>query len=96
MRHRFISISQRCENLLTYSDFSSGETNSQDISKMKKILQKAINNELTEKQKYCVYEYYLTGRNMKDIAKDLNVNPSTVTRHIQKARQRLKRVAKYY
>ncbi len=63
---------------------------------MKKILQNAIANELTDKQRYCICEYYLNGRNMKDIADDLCVNPSTVTRHIQGAKRRLKRVAKYY
>lgn len=96
MRHRVISITDKNENLLAYSDFSSGETNSCDISKMKTILQKAIANELTEKQRYCVCEHYFGGRSMKSIASELNVNPSTVTRHIQSAKRRLKRVARYY
>ncbi len=96
MRHKLISITDKNVNLITYSDFSSDNTNDKDISKMKKILHKAIKNELTEKQRYCVCEYYLQGRSMKSIASELQVNPSTVTRHIQSAKRRLKNVARYY
>ncbi|MDD6847960.1 MAG: sigma factor-like helix-turn-helix DNA-binding protein [Oscillospiraceae bacterium] len=96
MRHRLISITEKNQHLITYSDFDSYETNDRDISKMKKILHKAIECELTDKQKYCVCQYYYNGRSMKSIASELQVNPSTVTRHIQNARRRLKRVAQYY
>ncbi len=96
MRHKLISITDKNINFITYSDFSSENTNDKDISKMKKILYKAIKNELTEKQRYCVCEYYLQGRSMKSIALELKVNPSTVTRHIQSAKRRLKNVARYY
>lgn len=96
MRHRLISITEKNENLITYSDFSSDSTNDKDIFKMKKILHKAIKDELTDKQRYCVCQYYLQGRSMKSIASELHVNPSTVTRHIQSAKRRLRNVAKYY
>jgi RNA polymerase sigma factor (sigma-70 family) len=96
MRHKVLSINENNSHLITYSDFSSDETNDRDISKMKKILHKAINDELTDKQRYCVCQYYLQGRSMKSIASELQVNPSTVTRHIQNAKRRLKKVAKYY
>lgn len=96
MRHKIVSISEDSLNFITYSDFNSSETNDSERSRMKKILQKAILDELTDKQRYCLCEYFLNGRNMKSIADDLNVNPSTVTRHIQSAMRRLKRVTKYY
>ena len=63
---------------------------------MKKIMKKAIKNELTPKQRYCLCEHFLKGRSMKSIARELDLNPSTVTRHIQNALSRLQRVAKYY
>lgn len=96
MRHRVVSLSDKGHNFLTYSDLNIQGTNSEDISKMKKILQKAIVNELTERQRYCICEFYLSNRSVKSIAAELNVNSSTVSRHIKKARLRLQRVAKYY
>lgn len=96
MRHKKISITERNTHLLYYNDFEDSEDNSREVERMKKILHKAISGELTDKQRYCICEYYLNGRSMKKIATDLNVNPSTVTRHIQSAKRRLRRVAQYY
>lgn len=96
MRHKLVSISEKSLNVLAYSDFSGSETNDSERSRMKRILQKAILDELTDRQRYCICEYYIGGRCMKDIADELGVNPSTVTRHIQSAMRRLKRVARYY
>ena len=96
MRHKKISITERNSHMLCYNDFEDVEDNSREVERMKKILHKAISGELTDKQRYCLCEYYLNGRSMKNIATDLNVNPSTVTRHIQNAKRRLRRVASYY
>lgn len=96
MRHKRVSITEKNAHLLSYSDFDYSETNDRDIAKMKEILRKALANELTDKQRYCINEYYYNGRSMKSIASQLKVNPSTVTRHIQNAKKRLQRVAKYY
>ncbi len=87
------------ENFLTkavYSEFRSGDTNKEEIGRMRRILSRAIASELTEPQRYCLTEYYLSGRKMKDIASQLGVNPSTVTRHISKAKEKLQRIAAYY
>lgn len=96
MQHRLIPITENNSNRISFFGYETGGTNGRDISKMKKILQMAINNELTNKQRYCVCQYYFQGKSMKHIATELNVNPSTVTRHIQKAKEKLKRVAQYY
>ena len=75
---------------------SSGETNVQEKARMKNILKKAIQNELTDNQRICIVEYYLGGKKMKDIADMLSLHPSTVTRHIRKAREKLRHIASYY
>lgn len=64
--------------------------------KMLKVLVKAIDGELTPRQKQCLTMYY--GKNMRivDISRELNVYPSTVSRHIKKARSRLKIIIGYY
>ena len=64
--------------------------------KMLKVLVKAIDGELTSRQKQCLIMYY--GKNMRivDISRELNVYPSTVSRHIKKSRSRLKTIIGYY
>ncbi|MBQ1898571.1 MAG: helix-turn-helix domain-containing protein, partial [Ruminococcus sp.] len=44
----------------------------------------------------CVMMYYLEGKKMKDIAALLDLSKSTVTRHIQSAMRKLRKVASYY
>lgn len=75
---------------------SSGETNIRDKSRMKAILLRAIRNELTDNQRTCLVEYYINGKKMKDIAQMLSLNPSTVTRHIRRACEKLRHIAEYY
>ncbi|MCH5303364.1 MAG: sigma-70 family RNA polymerase sigma factor [Ruminococcus sp.] len=96
MRHKRVAISEKNEHKLAYYDFDYRETNDREIEKMKKILRNAITNELTERQRYCICEHYLNGRSMKNIANELCIHPSTVTRHIQSAKNRLKRIASCY
>lgn len=80
--------------LLAY--FEKDSTNIDKRMKMRGILNRALQEELTENQRFCILEYYIHGRKMKDIAKTLSVNPSTVTRHIKRAKARLQHIAKYY
>ena len=68
------------------SGFWHGSTNENSRDKMKKILSMAVLNELTERQRICIVDYYLNGKKEKEIAKELGVNSSTVSRHIMKAR----------
>ncbi len=84
-----------CDNA-AYMAYNLGETNASEINKMKRILSKAIRVELTENQRFCLIEYYIHGRKMKDIAESLSLNPSTVTRHIRMAKDKLRHIASYY
>ena len=74
----------------------SDNTNKDERRKMKIILSKALLEELTELQRFCLTEYYIKGRKKKDIAADLSVHPSTVTRHIHSAERKLRHIASYY
>lgn len=75
---------------------STGGTNKDDRRKMKSILRKAMHTELTELQRYCLVEHFLHQRKMKDIASELSLHPSTVTRHISSAKKKLRHIASYY
>lgn len=96
MRHNEVVLTDEYMTLISYENFGSSSSNSYDIAKMKNILQKAMVAELTEKQLFYISEYYLKGKRMKEIAAENNVHPSTVTRHIKRAVEKLRRVAQYY
>ncbi len=81
--------------LAAYRQYLKGDDNNSKRSHLRKVLMKAIDTELTEKQRECVIEYYLNNRQMKDIARDMRVNPSTVTRHIKRAEEKLRHIAEY-
>lgn len=96
MPRNCISVGEPFYEQLAYLDFMSGGTNKGDIKRMKTILRRAITTELTDPQRYCLTEYYIHGRKMKEIAASLEVNPSTVTRHIKRATEKLRHIADYY
>ena len=96
MRLKKFFLTQENADFVAYGKYESGGSNIKKIDEMKKVMKRAINYELTPKQRYCLCEYYLKGRSMKSIAAELGLNPSTVTRHIQNALSRLQRVARYY
>lgn len=61
---------------------------------MKKLLKIGLKNELTDKQRYCLINYY-SGRKVGEIAEELGVRPTTVYKHIKKARTALKKCGAY-
>ena len=92
MKREFIHITDNNKHrLMSDSGFWHGSTNENSRDKMKKILSMAVLNELTERQRICIVDYYLNGKKEKEIAKELGVNSSTVSRHIMKARDKLRR-----
>lgn len=97
MPRNFVSADDHVFEQAAYLAYtSSGETNLSERAIMRGILRKAIKNELTDNQRICLVEYYVRGRKMKDIASMLSLNPSTVTRHIRAARDKLRHIASYY
>lgn len=60
-----------------------------------KSLAEAIREELTDRQREMVEMYYLRQMRMVDIAKELGVSTSTVSRTIRRGRDRLRRCLKY-
>ena len=63
---------------------------------MKQLLSKAIFSELTEQQRICIIEHYFNKRKQKDIASELGLNASTVSRHINAGKKKLRNIASYY
>ena len=96
----FLSDNVRLESLsqaMVYKNYClSHADNRAEINEMKKHLYRAFEIELTNKQKYCIIQYYIHGRKMKDIAKDLSVDPSVVSRHISRGIGRIKKTLPYF
>lgn len=58
-------------------------------------LQKVIREELTELQRYTLSAYYFQQQSLTQIARDRNVNKSTVCRTLHRAEEKLRKFLKY-
>ena len=58
-------------------------------------VRKVIQGELTELQRYTLCAYYFQGQNLTQIARDRNVNKSTVCRTLHRAEEKLRKFLKY-
>lgn len=97
MRTRLIHINERNENYVGFQQYNKDRnTNAASINRMKRILAKAIESELTPLQKHCFTEHFLNGKKQKEIAEQLGLNCSTVSRHIAAGKKKLKTIANYY
>ncbi|MGI6254473.1 MAG: sigma-70 family RNA polymerase sigma factor [Acutalibacter sp.] len=60
-----------------------------------RLLQSAMEGELTSRQRQCVELCVLRGLSQVEVGKMLGLNKSTVCRHLQKAKRILRRAASY-
>ncbi len=96
MRIERVHFSDTNLNKLGMLSLHSRSTNDSSRSKMKSILAKAIRDELTPLQRHCLTECCLCGKKQKEVARELGLNASTVSRHISAAMKKLKNIASYY
>lgn len=96
MRRERMFLSDENSDFIAYTLYQQGTSNRLERERMKQILTRAIRHELTDRQRDCITMYYLEGKKMKDIAQELHLSKSTVTRHIQSATRKLQKVASYY
>ncbi len=66
-----------------------GRSNSRQIAALKQTLRCALDEILTPRQQNCIKLYYIEGRNMAEIGKELGIDESTVSRHIKAAKRKL-------
>ncbi len=69
-----------------------GNDNTKTLERMKKLVAKAMQVNLTERQRTCVEMYYIDEMKLSDIARELGLDKSTVSRHITSARRKLKKL----
>ena len=76
-------------------NLQNAEDNSEQLSRLRRNLPLAVRQELTPRQRQMVTLYYAQGRTMAQIARQLGVSRSTVSRTLSRARSRLYRHLRY-
>lgn len=79
-----------------FDKYQGGGTNCAERRRKLDIVYKAMRNELTPLQFQLLKDYYFHGRKMKDLAEERGVHPSTVTRQIKRAKDKIMHIANYY
>ena len=69
--------------------------NSQEISRLKRNLIRALREDVTSKQRQMLLMYYAEGKNMREIGEIMGVDRSTVSRTIKRGERRLQRCLRY-
>lgn len=69
--------------------------NNGEREKMLRTLRRAMEGELTERQRECVRLRYFDGKSINEVADAMGVTPPTASKHLKKARARLGKVMGY-
>lgn len=69
--------------------------NSREISRLKRNLLRALQEDVTARQRQTLLMYYGQGMNMREIGEVLGVDKSTVSRTIKRGEARLQRCLRY-
>ena len=80
---------------LTVWNRQNAEDNSERLDRLRRGLRQAREQELTPRQRQMLELYFDRGMNMPQIAEELGVNRSTVSRTLRRARDRLYRCLRY-
>lgn len=71
------------------------EDNSREISRLKRNLIRALQEDVTPRQRQTLLMYYAQGLNMREIGEELGVDKSTISRTIKRGERRLQRCLRY-
>ena len=89
---------------LTYTDelmglrhwrSAEGDEPSEKLARLVAHLPRAIEEELTPRQRQIVHLHFYDGLSVTQIAQQLNVHPSTVTRSLQRSARKLQHILLY-
>lgn len=73
-----------------------GETNRREREEYRRFLYRAIKTQLTHRQTQVMLLYYFEGKNITEIAQELGLNKSTVSRTLRRSLNRLTDLARLY
>lgn len=72
------------------------ESNGSQRRLMIKVMRNVIENELSERQRQMITLYYFQKMNIPEIARELGVNRSTVSRTVSRGRRNIMEKLKYF
>lgn len=81
------------DRLNTSSRYESEDNGERE--RMMRTLRRAMEGELTERQRECVQLRYFDGKSINEVADAIGVTPPTASKHLKKARARLGKVMGY-
>lgn len=97
MSNRRLSLDNFTESLAGFAKYKELEFGDNgEYKKLVKVLLKAIDGELTSRQRECLILYYGQNLKMSEVASKLDIGIPAVSRHIKKAKFRIKKVMVYY
>lgn len=73
-----------------------GQTNRREREEYRRFLYHAIKTQLTHRQTQVMLLYYFEGKNITEIAQELGLNKSTVSRTLRRSLNRLTDLARLY
>ena len=98
MPKKKLTLNDFTESLAGYNQYKEKdqETNIVEYRKIIKIMTKLIQNELSKRQKECITMKFFEKMSVCQIAKNLKIDKSTASRHISRAKEKLKKLLEYY
>jgi RNA polymerase sigma factor (sigma-70 family) len=73
-----------------------GGTNRREREEYRRFLYRAIKTQLTHRQTQVMLLYYFEGKNITEIAQELGLNKSTISRTLRRSLNRLTDLARLY
>lgn len=73
-----------------------GQTNRREREEYRRFLYRAIKTQLTHRQTQVMLLYYFEGKNITEIAQQLGLNKSTISRTLRRSLNRLTDLARLY
>lgn len=71
------------------------EEGEEEHGRLVRNLTRCIREELTPRQRDLLLRYYVSGQNQREIAEELRINKSTVSRTIRRGEERLRLCLRY-
>ena len=71
------------------------EDNGEQRSRLRRNLIRALQEDVTQRQRQALLLYYAEGQNMREIGEKLGVDKSTISRTIKRGEKRLQRCLRY-
>lgn len=63
---------------------------------MARFINNILKKALTKRQQYCFWHFYAKSQSLRQIANDLKIDESTVSRHISAAREKIRCNMEYF